>query len=537
MKYFARIDKKNIGPLSLKELVEAGIRPSTYIWHKGLPDWQKAEEDPDICRAIRRYLAGYDPETGLLPTEQPRQEASESPEQQLREAAEQGMLGLHGLPEPPDKSDVTVKPNGVSVISALLVTIFCFPVTGLIALFFAMRCNADWKMSLQQDLTAADKKMYQAKAHSDARVYRMMMGISICIAFIMFGIALFRVNAANAAAPSLLPAPLNETVYEETNAAKPSFTDMIVYTTPSAGVVNMLEEGASEDGIGQMMWLVDCKGKELKINRECRDKITLSYEGEVLFEIPATCEVSDANTCSVILPPNFFAMGEFEDFDSPLKDMRFVGIVFNDYKFVGGNPGEYVLDVPEDFFIYDGNLMQAHRIVYTIEQAWKGVPENGAVVQDEIMLNNFEISYLGNITSSNFSYNSRYNSYPDAKITVTFRGEDVTDNFDVTLHNEHVQFASKDGKQLHGAGELSVRIDHGYFLFNRGSASMPVDYSFSIPADSSAIESVNEAEENQITVYNLQGVNLLENAAMENLKNLPTGLYIVNGKKVYLNHK
>ncbi len=36
MKYFAVIDKKQIGPCSIEELVEAGLRPDNYVWCKGI---------------------------------------------------------------------------------------------------------------------------------------------------------------------------------------------------------------------------------------------------------------------------------------------------------------------------------------------------------------------------------------------------------------------------------------------------------------------------------------------------------------------
>lgn len=191
MKYFARINKETVGPLSLKELVEAGLRPSTYIWYKGLDDWQRAEEDPDICRGLRRYLAGYDPETGELPEAQVAKEEAD-PKEEMRQMAEQGMFGLRGLPEPPDRTDYTAKPMGVSVITALLATLFCFPITGLIAVFFAMRCSAYWKMSEQPGIADAERRDYQIKSHSHARVYKMMLGITLCLGLIMAGIAFSR---------------------------------------------------------------------------------------------------------------------------------------------------------------------------------------------------------------------------------------------------------------------------------------------------------------------------------------------------------
>ena len=49
----------------------------------------------------------------------------------------------------------------------------------------------------------------------------------------------------------------------------------------------------------------------------------------------------------------------------------------------------------------------------------------------------------------------------------------------------------------------------------------------------SAVETIDGEEEN-VTVYNTQGIRLLDNAPAEELKNLPAGLYIINGKKTLI---
>lgn len=61
MKLFAMIDGQQHGPMELDEIVAAGVRPDTYVWAKGMPDWQKASEVPDICRYFRLRLAGVLP--------------------------------------------------------------------------------------------------------------------------------------------------------------------------------------------------------------------------------------------------------------------------------------------------------------------------------------------------------------------------------------------------------------------------------------------------------------------------------------------
>lgn len=186
MKYFARINKTTEGPFSLTQLVEAGIRPSTYIWRKGLPDWIRASEDPEICRAMRRYLAGLDPMTGNPPVTADRSIIPDS-EKNTSETTPQQGIGIRGFAEPPNSTDYSVAPQGVSIIMAIVITICCFPITGLLAIFFAMRTKANWKMSEQPGTDEQTRMVYRKMSHDDARKYRMMAGITFCIGLILIG--------------------------------------------------------------------------------------------------------------------------------------------------------------------------------------------------------------------------------------------------------------------------------------------------------------------------------------------------------------
>ena len=58
MKYFAMIDGHQYGPMDLEDMVKEGVRPDTYVWCKGMPDWALASDVPDICRYFRQRLSG-----------------------------------------------------------------------------------------------------------------------------------------------------------------------------------------------------------------------------------------------------------------------------------------------------------------------------------------------------------------------------------------------------------------------------------------------------------------------------------------------
>ena len=186
--------------MTLTELLNAGIRPTTYVWCKGMADWTRASDVPDICRAMRRALAGLDPETGRE-RQQPATEQSEvspakifdpeNPPSNRREMAEYLRQAIEES-ERNSRSDYSVPPQGVSIFLAVVATILCFPVTGLVAIWFAYRCKLHWAQSRQEAVGSQERDLLQRRAHDDARLFRMMLGITFSIGVIMVGLALSR---------------------------------------------------------------------------------------------------------------------------------------------------------------------------------------------------------------------------------------------------------------------------------------------------------------------------------------------------------
>ncbi len=54
--YFAMIDGERRGPFTLDALHEAGVTPDTYVWSKGMSDWEQAADVADICRYYRQRI-------------------------------------------------------------------------------------------------------------------------------------------------------------------------------------------------------------------------------------------------------------------------------------------------------------------------------------------------------------------------------------------------------------------------------------------------------------------------------------------------
>ena len=51
MEYWIVENDTHAGPFSVETLKEMGISPDTYVWHKGLANWTKASDIPELaCR-------------------------------------------------------------------------------------------------------------------------------------------------------------------------------------------------------------------------------------------------------------------------------------------------------------------------------------------------------------------------------------------------------------------------------------------------------------------------------------------------------
>ncbi|MCH5226620.1 MAG: CD225/dispanin family protein [Muribaculaceae bacterium] len=184
-KYYAMIDGEQRGPFTLEELPRAGVRPSTYIWCKGLPDWQKAEDNADVCRLFRNHL--YDimhPSSApvvMTPEEldkykvKPNDPAGPPPTRFDKFLQEAGESPLPTLDEITSQQDTTTPP--VSMIGyAWLVTIFCFFPTGIVALNYAYKSKKHWKNGKNE------------LSHEYSRKAKMWTGVTFFIGVIAYGL-------------------------------------------------------------------------------------------------------------------------------------------------------------------------------------------------------------------------------------------------------------------------------------------------------------------------------------------------------------
>lgn len=200
------IDGEQRGPFLLEELAAAGVGPDTYVWCKGMDNWEKAEDVADICRLFRQRIFDI-----MHPSRHPSApQQSSSPEAVPNAAPKEDPYAgvplqfrriMHRSQTPPPENisdpepDITVPPSSTLFISIFL-TLFCFPITGLVAVYYSYKARATWMESLRGEKDKAAERMYgdterqelRRQAHEYGRKARMWMWITFFLSFILYAV-------------------------------------------------------------------------------------------------------------------------------------------------------------------------------------------------------------------------------------------------------------------------------------------------------------------------------------------------------------
>lgn len=78
--YYLDADMRQVGPVSLDDLVAAGVKGDTMVWHEGLEEWAKAGNLPEVVKAMERKARPATPEKSQAPEPPESPEKPESPE-------------------------------------------------------------------------------------------------------------------------------------------------------------------------------------------------------------------------------------------------------------------------------------------------------------------------------------------------------------------------------------------------------------------------------------------------------------------------
>ena len=65
--YYLDADMRQVGPVSLDDLVASGVKGDTMVWHEGLEEWAKAGNLPEVVKAMERKARPATPEKSQAP--------------------------------------------------------------------------------------------------------------------------------------------------------------------------------------------------------------------------------------------------------------------------------------------------------------------------------------------------------------------------------------------------------------------------------------------------------------------------------------
>ena len=190
MKYYAFIDGSQQGPFQLEQLIGAGVRPSTYVWCKGMDDWHRADEVPDICRLFRQHLAdrnhslksSINDEPPVIPisADNPWQQNKTRQEEQRR----QMRLPFRGIQVPEPEPDYNTPPQ-VSMAFAVASLLLCFAPAGIAAVVFTHKSQKAWQQSLSEEPGKPVDEL-RKQAHEYARQAKMWLGLTVSLGIIFW---------------------------------------------------------------------------------------------------------------------------------------------------------------------------------------------------------------------------------------------------------------------------------------------------------------------------------------------------------------
>ena len=119
--YYLDADMRQVGPVSLDDLVASGVKGDTMVWHEGLEEWAKAGNLPEVVKAMERKARPATPEKPESPVKPESPESPESPEAVVIAAADDDEI----IPKRPSKR------LGMNIAMMVLTTLNPFYILGL----------------------------------------------------------------------------------------------------------------------------------------------------------------------------------------------------------------------------------------------------------------------------------------------------------------------------------------------------------------------------------------------------------------------
>lgn len=199
--------------------------------------------------------------------------------------------------------------------------------------------------------------------------------------------------------------------------------------------------------------------------------------------------------------------------------------------------GEYVINFPEGYFVFGamGDVLSPEfQLVYTIED-----PNALPHVMTLVPAHNTDVKELKEVVITFDEYeeiglnSGKAELYIDGKFDSQLDDATYDDN---TPINGLIQPL---GKTHTANGLYEVRFPAGYFLLinklaRSEEASKEFTLKYTIGNGQTGINGIFNINDGKTRVYTLDGVMVLESDNADDMKNLPAGIYIVNGTKILM---
>lgn len=183
------------GPFALEELPAAGVGPQTYVWCKGMDDWQTADEVADICRFYRQRIHNMmHPSLSPTPLNTPTPPLDGTPLRFRNFLQQPGQKPMFVQDEP----DLSRPPASMMTLAVIL-TLFCFPITGFVAIYYSIMSRRAWEAAGPNDSKPSSSTQsgagrnkgnpdfdFRRLAHDYARQAKMWCGITFFLGFIFY---------------------------------------------------------------------------------------------------------------------------------------------------------------------------------------------------------------------------------------------------------------------------------------------------------------------------------------------------------------
>ena len=128
--YYLDADLRQVGPMSLDDLVAAGVKGDTMVWHEGLEEWAKAGNLPEVVKAMERKARPATPEKPDNPESPESPESPEKPEKPEKPESPEAVV----IDAAADDEIIPKRPSkrlGMNIAMMVLTTLKPFYILGL----------------------------------------------------------------------------------------------------------------------------------------------------------------------------------------------------------------------------------------------------------------------------------------------------------------------------------------------------------------------------------------------------------------------